>query len=172
VSVDARKIILLLLVSIILLSLQSAFRSFAPKLSILCPNLLIVLVVYLALYEQHVRGSFLVFCIGLIIDISSSTILGPWAGAAVIIYLLLGSVAQGIFLDSAISIGVITFVSSLVATFSFALLNYKVLSINQAFFVDMIGESLATALCSPLVFLSLKKLERRLGLCKAQKKFS
>lgn len=169
---NLRKVLVFIVVGILLLSVQSALRSLIPSFSHFCPNLVLVLVVYLALYEGHPSAPFLAFFLGLLIDCSTGVVLGPWAGASVAVFLLLSSVSQGIFLDNFFSIAVLAFVTSIVGAFAYAALNYKAMTINGVFFLGMFGESFATALFAPLIFSLMERVERRLGLRRVQTRFS
>jgi rod shape-determining protein MreD len=169
---NLRKVLVFIVVGMLLLSIQSALRSLLPSLSHFCPNLVLIVVVYLALYEGHPSAPFLAFFLGLVIDCSTGVVLGPWAGASVAVYLLLSSVSQGIFLDNFLSIAILAFVTSIVGVFAYAALNYKAITVNGVFLLGMFGESFTNALFAPLIFSLMERVERRLGLRRVQTRFS
>ena len=123
------------------------------------PGLLLVLVVFLAFFETSVLGVILAFLLGIEYDMCSGLMIGPWAGAFVVVFGVVASLSQRIFVESPVAVMVTVFLSSLFSNFVFLLIVLQVRYTNAvfgwAFFVEAL---LSAAVCVPLFSLYRKFL--------------
>lgn len=125
-------------------------RPFLP--SFLVPNLALIAIVYLGLREVHVVGALLAFLLGIQFDLFSATLLGPWAGAFMVVFALLASLSQRMFIESSVTIVVASLISSLIANGVYVTLLYQFRPVEPALVSVSFAEALVTALISPVVF--------------------
>ncbi len=156
----AKRAFQILSLGLIAILIQGAvLKSIFPSLII--PNLILILVVYLAFYEPTPFGSVLVFLLGLEFDLSSAKLLGPWAGAFVVVFILFSLLSQRLFVESVLAAIVVTFVAALVASGIYGLLAREFNPAGSHSIVNALVEALLTALCAPLLIRLLRKLYRR-----------
>jgi rod shape-determining protein MreD len=123
-------------------------------------NLLVVLAVFLAFYDPTVRGLLLCFLIGIVFDIQGARLLGPWAGAFVIVFAVLNSVSQHIFVESTFTIMVSVFLSTVFSSLFFLVLSLDWSRIGAGSMGYLLLEATLTALVAPLVFKLLRRVFR------------
>jgi rod shape-determining protein MreD len=114
------------------------------------PGLLLILIVFLAFYEPSVFGVGLAFLLGLELDMCSGLLLGPWAGASVIVFGIVASLSQRIFVESPFAVMMTVFLSSILSNFVWLLI---VLQVQRSglFSWTLVFEALLTAaVCVPL----------------------
>lgn len=123
------------------------------------PGLLLVLVVFLAFYETSVLGVVLSFFLGIEYDLCSGLMIGPWAGSFVVVFGVVASLSQRIFVESPVAVMVTVFLSSLLSNFVFLLIVLQVRHTSIAFGWTFFIEALLTsAVCVPLFSLYRKLL--------------
>lgn len=151
------KVFTIVLVTLLAVFLQAAvFGTFFPRWMV--PNLCIVIVVFLGIFESTMLGAALAFMVGLALDLSSGQLVGPWSGASVTVFGLLAQFGRRLFVDSTIAIGIVVFVSCMVGSvvYLFLLSQFRV-EFGDIFSLTMLGSSLMGALASPLVFSTLRR---------------
>lgn len=153
-----KKAAVILGASLIAMFLQSAvFGTFFPRW--LVPNLCLVIVVFLGMTETTPFGAFLAFCVGLLLDLSSGQLIGPWSGACTAVFGFLAQGGKRMFLDSGPTIGFMVFLSSIAGSLVYLfLLSQFRLTWNDLFSVVLFGTAFMTALVSPAVFTLLKRV--------------
>lgn len=109
-----RRLLILVLGVLALLISGTAFRSMAPQL--VAPNLMALLLVWVAFHDVSSSGALLAFLLGLELDFSSGMLLGPWAGAYVIIFGLLVLGSRRIFIESGLVVCLAVFSAVLLST--------------------------------------------------------
>lgn len=138
----------------------TVLRSLMPE-SMIAPNLLVVVVAFLALYEADAWAAVIVFLLGLELDFSSGGLIGPWAGAFVVVFGLLASLSQRIFVESAITAFVAALLACLGSTLMYIALSYQ-FQTSEAVPVAFSGrgfiEALLTAFCAPILFAILRRI--------------
>jgi rod shape-determining protein MreD len=127
----------------------------------LLPQLLVLLIVFLSFTEMSVFGSFLAFSLGLILDFSSTILIGPWAGAMVAAYGILALLSQRLFIDSPVVAIVTTFTAVVFVNLLYMALAYEYRPAEWAYVAQALGEAFVTALMAPLVFGFLKRRFKR-----------
>ena len=149
---------IVLVTACLCLFLQSAvFGTFLPRWMI--PNLCMVLVVYLGIFEVSPLGAVLSFLVGLFVDFSSGQLIGPWSGAFSAVFGLLSQGGKGLFFDSIPTIILMAFLSSFVGSIVYLFLLYQFkISFSDVFSGVLFGSSFITALLSPLVFRGLHRM--------------
>ncbi len=151
------KIATILLLTLAAVFLQAAvFGTFLPRWMV--PNLCLVIVVFLGIFEATFLGAVLAFFVGLSLDFSSGQLMGPWSGAFVTVFGLLSQVGRRLFVDSFLAMGFIVFTSSILGSvvYIFLLSQFKV-SMSDIFSLTLFGSSLMSAASSPLVFRWLRR---------------
>lgn len=124
----------------------------------LIPNFLLIAVVFLGFHEVSVLGVVLAFLCGLIFDLFSGTLIGPWSGSFVFVYALLALFAQRLFTRSLSTVVLSVFLANVIATALYFALLYQFQSIEGRLFSISLIESLSSALVAPLVFTLLNRL--------------
>jgi rod shape-determining protein MreD len=155
---EVRSFTIFFLVAVSGLIIQSSFKFYLPALRYFCPQLLFILVVFLSFQDSSAKGVLCSFFLGLVLDISSGMVIGPWAGAYTVSYTAVALLSQGIFADSAFAVIVSTFVSYLISGLIFVLLSFSFTGGSTSAMLGILIEAFTTALVAPLVFPLLKVL--------------
>jgi len=121
----------------------------------LMPQLALLIAVFGAFSESSVPAVFGAFSVGLIVDLSSATILGPWSGAFVVVYLMLSLVSQRLFIDSGLVAAIVSFFAALLAGSLFAALSPSGDLLRGQHLVMLCGQAVVTALVAPWLFAAL-----------------
>ena len=101
----ARKFTLILLLGLIALLIPGTiFKTLLPQF--IAPNLLVILLVYLAFYEGNALGAVVAFCLGLQLDLCSGLLIGPWGGGYVAVFCFLVLCSQRIFIESPLVVSI------------------------------------------------------------------
>lgn len=124
----------------------------------LIPNFLLIVIVFLGFYEVSVLGVILAFACGLIFDLFSGVLIGPWAGSFVFVYALLALFAQRLFTRSLSTIMLSVFLANVIATAMYFALLYQFQSIEGRLFSSFLVESISSALIAPIVFALLSRV--------------
>jgi len=127
----------------------------------LLPQGLIACVVYLAFFESSVTGALLAFTCGLLLDLTTATVLGPWAGAYVLVYALLSFMSPRLFVESALVTMVVAAVTSVFAGAVYLFLAFEYQSLSREDLIMLLGQAVASALVAPLVVALLSKARGR-----------
>ena len=128
----------------------SVLHGFMP--AYLIPNFLLVLVVFLGFYEVSTLGVFLAFLAGLLFDLFSGSLIGPWAGSFVFVYALLAIFAQRLFIHSVSTVIISVFFANVIATGLYLALLYQFQPIRGGLLSVSLIESLVSALVAPPLF--------------------
>lgn len=151
-----RKFFVILMIAFVTLFIQGeVLKPLLPNM--LIPNLFLIIVIYLSFYEVNVIGLIFSFILGLILDISSSVLLGPWAASFITIYTIFTTFSGRIFIDTTISLIIIAAISSIICDIIYTILIYTFLPHMENISLYMLLGSLATAICSPILMLILKR---------------
>lgn len=127
----------------------------------LLPQGLIACVVYLAFFESSVTGALLAFSCGLLLDLTTATVLGPWAGAYVLVFALLSFVSPRLFVESTLVTMVVTAVTSVLSGAIYLFLAFEYQSLSREDVVMLLGQAVASALVAPMVVSLLNKVRGR-----------
>ncbi len=153
----AQKIILVVILGVLSIFLQGTFlRSLLPSPYV--PNIVIVIVVFLAFHEVSYLGVVLAFILGLLLDLSSATLLGPWAGAFTALFAILGSLSRRVFVESYEACFILMIPVALGTNFAFLSLAYRFQPGLIGNFIPLIINSLCTAVVGPLVYFFLSRV--------------
>lgn len=144
-----RRIILSLMFGLLSILIQGTIiRGLLPEAVV--PNLLLILVVFLAFYETSVLGAALVFLLGIEYDMCSALMIGPWSGAFVLVFGVVALLSQRIFVESPVAVMVTVFLASLLSNFVFLLIVLQVRSGSFVFGWSSLFEAFLTAvICIP-----------------------
>ena len=145
----AQKIIVGLIVGMAALILQSTLLKFMLADHAI-PNFCFIFVVFLAFNEVSIAGAVLVFLLGLLFDLSSGVILGPWAGAFAASYTVLCLVSRRVFLDSVPAAFLLTFLGAYFSNLIYILLVFQ-FHVVDGYWMTNLVESSITAVIGPFV---------------------
>ncbi len=152
-----RKFGLLIVFEIVALIFQaSILGAFLP--AYLMPQLMLLLVVFFGFYEATVLGVALSFAAGVILDLASGLIVGPWAAAFVLVHGGLAGLSQRLFVESTFAAITTTFLSCLGADLVYALLVFEFQAVDVFQLAQFFGQACATAVLSPLLFKPFRKV--------------
>lgn len=150
-----RKLLLVLALGLLMIFVQgTVFKTISMGLVI--PNLIVVFVVFLSFYDVSAFGCFLVFVLGLELDLSAGVLLGPWAGACVAVFAVLASLSQRIFVDSSLAVALAALASSAISQIVYGVLTYETRPVTSDLLIRGVIEAILTGLVAPLVFKLLK----------------
>lgn len=147
------------LVVFMLLLLQSVLPNFGlPEW--LLPQGVLVCVVFLAFYEFSLAGVVLAFLLGLLLDLNSGVLLGPWAGAYVVVYATFAFLSQRLFVESALVKMCVVALATVLAGTVFLLLAFEYQAVTREDLVMLVGQAIASALVAPVLFRVLARAWR------------
>jgi len=126
--------------------------------SYVSPHLLIILVAYLAFFEVGIAGSITAFSLGLLMDLSSAFLLGPWAGACVAVYGCLAVLSHRLFIESSLVALVVGFAGSFGADILYHVISYEFRPAGVHFLVEALPRAAITAVLAPLLFSLFRKV--------------
>lgn len=150
-----RRILSILAIGFLAVLVQGTLlKGLFPQLVV--PGLVLILVLYLAFYETNIFGTFLVFGLGLLLDMCGGILIGPWAGSFVFVYGVTAFISQRIFAESFVALVVTSFVASLVSNFIYAALTVQVMHSHFNQYWIFLVEALLTAVVCPFIFSFLK----------------
>jgi rod shape-determining protein MreD len=115
----------------------------------LIPQLVLLVVIQSAFAQGNVVGVCVAFLLGLVVDVSSAVLIGPWAGAFVTVYAALTMLSRGFFVDSTFVTMIMSCVSTVVAGvfFSFVSPHSNLTSVSDV--GTLFGHAITTALIAP-----------------------
>jgi rod shape-determining protein MreD len=129
----------------------------------LMPQGLLVCVVFLAFYECSVRAACAAFCIGLLLDMSGAVLIGPWAGAYVLVYLCVSFLSQRLFVESRVVAMCVVAGATVLASGVFLVLSStRDVSWSEFGFMAL-GQAVASAAVTPFIFAALRRVGQRSG---------
>ena len=146
-----RLFIVAVILSLLGLSLQGGLVALGLPVA-LVPDFVLLFVLFVSFYKSTSYGAFLAFLCGIIVDISSAQLIGPWAGSYVLCFGLVALLSDRIFIESGFSLGVIAISLSLFSQLIFLLISVD--PINQLWteWSIFVGKAFATAFVAPLFF--------------------
>lgn len=141
----------LILVAFVLVTIQGLLPHFGVA-DWAIPQGLVSCVIFLAFFECSIGGAIGSFALGLLLDLTSATILGPWAGAFVCVFVVVALLSQRLFVESIVVAMVATALCAILAGSLYLLLafEYQVLSTTDV--SVLAGQAIASALFTPVVF--------------------
>ncbi|NLF25230.1 MAG: rod shape-determining protein MreD [Deltaproteobacteria bacterium] len=154
-----RKGILVLLLGLLALLIPGTLiKSVNPALIV--PNFLLILLVFLAFYRGEPGDAVLAFLLGLEQDLGSLNLLGPWAGAYIVVFGVLALLSRRIFIESRLVIFVTVYAATLAADFLYLgmlALVYEAEVVSSASLSTALWEGFLSALFAPLLFPLLRR---------------
>lgn len=130
--------------------------------AIVLPQLMLLVVVGAAFSGSNVPGVVAAFLLGLLLDLSSAVLVGPWAGAFVTVYAGLALISQRLFIESGLVAAFVAFVAAIVAGTFFALLSPQSDLAMWRHIAQIMSQAAVTAVLAPwIVALVAKPAQRR-----------
>ena len=136
-------------------------KAFAPTLVV--PNLIVILIVYLSFHRSSISGVLLSFLLGLELDLfSNPALLGPYCASSVAVFALVSTLSHRLFLDSFVTVFLAVLLSTLlyealyfVVVSEFVLLNISLAEFARSAFI----EALISAFLAPILFRMLSVIK-------------
>lgn len=127
------------------------------------PQLSVLFVLFLGFYRPTISSAISAFIMGVIVDMSAGSILGPSSASLLVTHLLIGFSSKRLFLESPIAAIIFGAGSAALAgTFRYLLLSQFV---EHEFFIPILKESFTTALCAPIMLVIFRaRLGKKKGI--------
>jgi rod shape-determining protein MreD len=111
----------------------------APHMAVfgVVPNLILLVVVTLALFEGPVAGAVVGFVGGLLLDLLGATVIGPWALVLCVVGYVAGSLSAAMFAEGWLLPVTVVFVASLLSEISYGLI-LAVLGLGGPFWTSLV----------------------------------
>lgn len=154
-----RLFLVAIFVSTIALVIESVLLAIGLPVELI-PELVLVFVVYLSFFQTNSYGALLAFMCGLMIDMSSGHLLGPWAGAYVLAFGVISIISDRIFVESSISLSTVAALLTLLTHVIYLLISMDSFSELYSAGMLLFGKALCTALVTPLFFPLLRRVLR------------
>jgi rod shape-determining protein MreD len=122
------------------------------------PELVLVFVIFLSFYEVSSYGAFIAFFCGIIVDISTGGLIGPWAGAYVLSYGVVSLISDRIYIESGLSLVAVAVFMTLFSHVVTLLISMDPLTQLASGWIVILGKSACTACIAPLFFPLLRRL--------------
>ncbi len=155
-----KKAIFYLLLGVLASVVQGSLLHMGMPVAVV-PQLIVVLIIALAFTEVSTFGCVMAFSLGLVMDFSSAVLVGPWAGALVLVFGTLAVLSQRLFIESGIAAMVITFLAVVGANILFSLFGTEYPSMTWEYPKQILGQAMVTALVAPFLLGKLTKRGRR-----------
>ena len=156
-----KRTVWVLLLGLIIIWLQGAVLRPLVSDNGVVPNLMLMLVVYLAFYEVTPYGALLAFLLGFEFDLFSGVRLGPWAGSFVLVFGVLACFAQRMFVESALATALAVLLSSFAASLVYLLCTYELHPPSAGRMAIVVMEAFLSAVIAPFAFRLLRVILRR-----------
>jgi len=150
-----------LLLGIVFLSLQTTILNFSPYIPVK-PDLIIIMVAYLGIFQGPVRGIFLAAILGYLTDTLSGGITGLFTFLRILTFFLTKLASENLYLKSALSQTILIIMLSIIDGILLLLTLYVFSSVENlwifvARFLPI--QAILTGIFGPLIFLILNKTE-------------
>lgn len=122
------------------------------------PNLITVLVVFIAMYHSNQLGLFMVFLLGLLLDLTYAELLGLWPTAYVVAFTILLLLSQHLFVESRMVVFLAVGFCSLITELVYLLVSGKLPMLDPTFLAQGLLISIITGVIGVLIFPWLQKL--------------
>jgi rod shape-determining protein MreD len=130
------------------------------------PDLVLILCVYLGLYEHNIGGATGAFLLGYLLDSFSGSLVGLHAFAMTTVYLVVYLVSRRLWMDNTLSGVAMVFLGSLLKGVAIVVALAAYLSIDRMTFgvaQTLFAEALLAAALTPIVFGALTSTKRLAG---------
>ena len=152
-----KRILVPILLTLLAVIVQgSLLRFILPEVAV--PNLVVIMIVFLGFYEVTAFGAFLVFLIGIEMDLCSGVLLGPSAGAYSVTFGLLAALSTRLFVESGFAVMLAVFGSSILSNLVYLLLVFQFAPAAGRSFSVIFIEALVTAIIAPAIFPLFKRI--------------
>jgi rod shape-determining protein MreD len=151
-----------LILKVMLLSFAAIFiqGSVAPLLlpAHLSPNLMVILIVFIAFHFRGISALISVFLLGLQFDLFTGTLLGPWAGSFSAVFLIIHLLTPRLFVDSQIVVATTTAVASAASSIVYLMISrcaptVKIPNVHWSTLAYSFSvEAIIAGFCAPVMF--------------------
>lgn len=157
-----RAVAILVVATAVAVILQTTILQALPYVSVV-PDILLVLCVYLGLYQHNVGGAFGAFILGYLEDGVSGSAAGLNAFAMSLIFLLIYLTSRRLWVENVISQVVVVFLAFMVKAAAVTILLAIFASFDSGWGLvvgSLFLQGLVTAAAAPIVFALLKRTRR------------
>jgi rod shape-determining protein MreD len=122
------------------------------------PNLMVILIVFLAFHFRGVSALISVFLLGLQFDLFTGTLLGPWAGAFSAVFLIIHLLTPRLFVESQLVVATTAAVASAASSIVYLMISrcaptVKIPNVEwSALAYSFSIEAIVSGICAPLMF--------------------
>ncbi|MFH2012201.1 MAG: rod shape-determining protein MreD [Pseudomonadota bacterium] len=152
---------MLLLLGVVFLGLQTTFLNFYPFMPVK-PDLIIIIVAYLGIFKDPVRGIFLAAILGYLTDTLSGSTTGLFTFLRIVTFLLAKLACENIYIKSILSQIVLIIALSIIDGILLLSTLYVFSSVDNLwiFVIKFLPiQATINGIFGPLIFLVLKKTE-------------
>lgn len=127
------------------------------------PQVSVLFVLFLGFYQPSVLSAISVFALGVLVDMSAGSMLGPSSASLLVTHLLVGYSSKRLFLESPIAAVIFgAGCAALAGAVRYVLLSQFV---PHDFLIPLLKESFTTALCAPIMLIIFRaRLGRKKGI--------
>ncbi|MCB0318873.1 MAG: rod shape-determining protein MreD [Bdellovibrionales bacterium] len=155
--ISLRHSIIFLFLGFVAIFIQGTLLKFISP-TMISPNFLVMLVVYLGFERISVAGVILAFLLGFELDLCSAQLLGPWAGAFVIGFSVIAAMSQHVFVESPFAVSLAVAAANIITALVYAGMVYEFQPAGVISFWPLLLESVLSALVAPIVYVMLKAI--------------
>jgi cell shape-determining protein MreD len=123
-----------------------------------CPNLMIILIVFIAFFFRGISALLSVFFLGLQFDLFTGTLLGPWAGAFSAVFLIIHILTPRLYVDSKMVVAITSAVASAASSIVYLMISrcaptVKIPNVDWSTLAYTFSiEAIISGMCAPLMF--------------------
>ena len=122
------------------------------------PNLITIMVVFLAMYHSNQLGLFIVFLLGILLDLTYAELLGVWSGSYIVTFSVLLLLSQHLFVESRMVVFIATTFCALLTEVMYLLISGKFPLLDPLFVLQGLLISVITGFASIVLFPILQKI--------------
>jgi rod shape-determining protein MreD len=122
------------------------------------PNLITILVVFITMYHSNQLGLFIVFLLGVLLDLTYAELLGVWSGAYIVTFSVLLLLSQHLFVESRMVVFIATTFCALLTEVLYLLISGKFPLLDPLFVLQGLLISIITGGIAIVLFPMLQIL--------------
>ncbi len=149
------KVLIVFVLGLIGVILQGTIFKILFGFNFFVPHLLLLLAILIAFLQPNVFGVIVCFLLGLLADFSSVVLIGPWAAAFVVAFLVVSFFSQKLFYESGLTSFIVVFAMTILASSIYLVLELQFKKIDSSIFElssALLLEAFVTACFAPLLF--------------------
>ncbi len=152
-----KKLVIVIILGLIALFLQGMFLPLFLG-DHYSPNLVTVLVVFIAMNYRDQQGLFLMFVLGLLVDLAFAELLGLWPSAYVTVFVVLLLLSQHLFVESRMVVFLAVFACSIITEVAYLTGSGRLASVDLNFTFQLIVTTTLAGVFGVFIFPWLQKI--------------